>query len=287
MSPIKSSLAKSVSKLLGVYKDTDLSLRGDVQTSRHIVPSGTLDNPYRSAAAAYDEGAPSGTYYFEVQGSSMQMEYDSTDKFSNGVSGWVKWNRAFVKTISTSDITIYNNGTGATCAWTDQTERQWQNGNTTSNTGDASMGRITIPFPNCQYAVINSLTAVASGNQDPDDHVSWLTPEARYSLIDNYCYGTSGFDTNPSGYAWAIVDDITNTPTSDGTNTNNSTGIILVKLGNEFGDNATGTNNGTFAGGDFSIASFNAEKSNVSMVAFSGDSGAEVLEYTEYEVWAH
>ena len=36
MAPIKSSLARSVSKLLGVFKDTDLSLRGDVQSTRLI-----------------------------------------------------------------------------------------------------------------------------------------------------------------------------------------------------------------------------------------------------------
>ena len=36
MSPIKSSLARTVSKLLGVSKDTDLSLRGDVQINRRI-----------------------------------------------------------------------------------------------------------------------------------------------------------------------------------------------------------------------------------------------------------
>lgn len=287
MAPIKSSLAKSVSKLIGVYKDTDLSLRGDVQSSRYIAPLGTLINPYRSAAQAYDNGASSGTYYFEVQGSAEQMEYDSTDKFSNGVSGWVKWDRAFVKTLSTDDITIYNNGTGATTAYTDETERKWRNGNTTSDTGGASMGRITIPFPNCQYAVLNSMTAVASGSQNPDDGESWFSSSARYGKIDEYCYGTSGFLTNPQGYAWAIVDDITNTPTSDGTNTNNSTGIILVKLGNEFGDNASGTYTPTFTSGDFSIASFNAEKSNVSMVAYSGDSGSEVVTYNEYEVWAH
>ena len=34
MAPIKSSLARSVSKLLGVFKDTDLSLRGATQISR-------------------------------------------------------------------------------------------------------------------------------------------------------------------------------------------------------------------------------------------------------------
>ena len=39
MAPIKSSLARSVSKLLGVFKDTDLSLRGNVQSTRHIIPA--------------------------------------------------------------------------------------------------------------------------------------------------------------------------------------------------------------------------------------------------------
>ena len=43
MAPIKSSLARTVGKLLGVYKDTDLSLRGDVQSSRAVpLPNGTL-----------------------------------------------------------------------------------------------------------------------------------------------------------------------------------------------------------------------------------------------------
>ena len=38
MAPIKSSLARSVAKLLGVNKDTDLSLRGDRQKTRFIPP---------------------------------------------------------------------------------------------------------------------------------------------------------------------------------------------------------------------------------------------------------
>ena len=36
MKPIKSSLARTVGKLFGVSKDTDLSLRGDVQSLRKI-----------------------------------------------------------------------------------------------------------------------------------------------------------------------------------------------------------------------------------------------------------
>ena len=38
MAPLKSSLARSVAKLLGVSKDTDLSLRGDVHSGRFIPP---------------------------------------------------------------------------------------------------------------------------------------------------------------------------------------------------------------------------------------------------------
>ena len=36
MAPIKSSLARTVGKLLGVQKDTDLSLRGHVQSVRKV-----------------------------------------------------------------------------------------------------------------------------------------------------------------------------------------------------------------------------------------------------------
>ena len=39
MAPIKSSLARTVGRLLGVQKDTDLSLRGDVQSNRKITSS--------------------------------------------------------------------------------------------------------------------------------------------------------------------------------------------------------------------------------------------------------
>ena len=37
MAPLKSSLARSIAKLLGVSKDTDLSLRGDVQGNRNTI----------------------------------------------------------------------------------------------------------------------------------------------------------------------------------------------------------------------------------------------------------
>lgn len=36
MAPLKSSLSKSVGKLIGVFRDRDLSLRGIVQSSRFV-----------------------------------------------------------------------------------------------------------------------------------------------------------------------------------------------------------------------------------------------------------
>ena len=37
MAPIKSSLARSASKLLSVFRERDISLRGHVQTNRKLV----------------------------------------------------------------------------------------------------------------------------------------------------------------------------------------------------------------------------------------------------------
>ena len=52
MAPIKSSLARSVGKLLGVYKDTDLSLRGHVQSNRFKPP------PFEASGGNINATAP-------------------------------------------------------------------------------------------------------------------------------------------------------------------------------------------------------------------------------------
>ena len=56
MAPIKSSLARTVGKLLGVYKDTDLSLRGDVQSSRIPPPPLSLSGGTITAGVAPGDG---------------------------------------------------------------------------------------------------------------------------------------------------------------------------------------------------------------------------------------
>ena len=55
MAPIKSSLARTVGKLLGVQKDTDLSLRGDVQSSR-LIPTTTPGTLTATGGSVYTSG---------------------------------------------------------------------------------------------------------------------------------------------------------------------------------------------------------------------------------------
>jgi hypothetical protein len=62
MAPIKSSLARSVGKLLGVSKNVDLGLRGHVPISRWKV--GTLDNPYTD----FNDISVSGVWYVKPSG---------------------------------------------------------------------------------------------------------------------------------------------------------------------------------------------------------------------------
>jgi len=67
MAPIKSSLAKSAAKLLGVYKDTDLSLRGDVQSTR-------LGPQFEASGGTKINGSDGYTYHIFQKG--------NTDTFS-------------------------------------------------------------------------------------------------------------------------------------------------------------------------------------------------------------
>ena len=59
MSPFKSSLARSVGKLLGVYREEDLSLRGATQSSRFIQTSAT---PFTANIVMMGGGGGGGSY---------------------------------------------------------------------------------------------------------------------------------------------------------------------------------------------------------------------------------
>ena len=68
MAPIKSSLARTLGKLLGVSKDTDLSLRGDVQSTRFIAP------PFEATGGTK---IPSGSNIYHVFTTNQNFEVTS------------------------------------------------------------------------------------------------------------------------------------------------------------------------------------------------------------------
>ena len=77
MAPIKSSLARSVGKLLGVYKDTDLSLRGATQSTRHREP------PFSASGGNIDGATPGNGFKYHV--------FTSSGTFTVSVGGEVEY----------------------------------------------------------------------------------------------------------------------------------------------------------------------------------------------------
>ena len=77
--PIKSTLARTVSKLLGVSKNTDLSLRGNVQISRAVVPpfeaSGGTTNPYSEGGSNYISHTFTSSSDFVVTSGARNIDY--------------------------------------------------------------------------------------------------------------------------------------------------------------------------------------------------------------------
>ena len=59
MAPFKSTLARSVGKLLGVYKETDISLRGDLQSTRFVQ---TVATPFTANIVMMGGGGGGGAY---------------------------------------------------------------------------------------------------------------------------------------------------------------------------------------------------------------------------------
>ena len=70
MSPLKSSLARSVGKLLGVQKDSDLSLRGDVQSNRFV------ESIVATGGTKFESGDQ--TYHLFHTSSTLVMNQDVT-----------------------------------------------------------------------------------------------------------------------------------------------------------------------------------------------------------------
>ena len=223
-----------------------------------------------------DAGVASGTYWVNIHGTPYQMQYDNTDKFGNGVSGWINFSNSFVganqglasflRVGSDQNAFFHNAGSGQFTIG----EPGWVQ--------DVALGRARFLIPNMRYACINTLTAEGVGGNTPDDSTNWETGQSD-AHINSYIALDTPLVVNDSGYPWAIWNG------NSGANFSNG-GIIFPNPGAVLGS-YLGTNTFTFAGGSWSVKSFSNTVSNPYLWVGSGDGADEIYKYNAYEVWLH
>jgi len=244
-----------------------------------------------SAQDLLNAGASSGTgKYININGTIVQMEYDSTDRFSTGVSGWLKFDNSFRNSYGGNLSPTNGNPTYVSGYWDNNYQNFVLGDSTNGDTGGTYIGYVQMNLPRLQYAHIETVTASGSGNQTPDDTGNWdySGNQTFNSYTVNYVVNKSAQTANPQGYPFAIWDDGISTDSYDTTNESvGSTGNIIYPnpggvLGSYQGSQTWARSNWS----QVSFATFNTS-GNMKFVAFTGDSGQERYTYTNFEMWVH
>jgi len=231
-----------------------------------------------------DVSAVSGTHWVFIHGTAYQMTYDSTDKFSNGVSGWIKYDNVFVgannATLSPSFSQV---GTSVDAGWSGAASGGlfYLGDAGDGQTSAVHMGRFQVKMPKCRYGAMWTLSATGSGGQTPDDTSSWVTDSTLNAALNSYMALTVPTIANTGGYPFAIWNGQSNATTGN-------SGAILPNEGGVLGSVSGGVTK-TWSAGNFSnIGDFTAIVGyDPYFVAWSGDSGLEQYSYTDYEMWIH
>jgi hypothetical protein len=242
-----------------------------------------------SALDLVNAGASSGTKYVDIHGTAFQMEYDSTDKFSTGVSGWLKFDDTFMDGNGANlSAAAYSTGAGNSASWNSGYEG-WTLGNHSSHTSTTGIGHVRMKMPRLRYARVVTLTGNNTGSQTADD--SNIEGDSNYT--DNnganmigYVINRTPTYPNAAGYPVSIYN--TNISNSwDNTNKSvGSTGNIINPYPGGFFSTSGSTSK---TQGDFSMTSFASFDSSGVMwfASHSGDSGAEQIDFTNFEMWVH
>ncbi len=242
-----------------------------------------------SAQDLINAGVSSGSgKYVNIDGTIVQMEYDSTDRFGDGVSGWLKFDSSFRNSYGSNlSPAAYSTGPGNSASW-QSNYQNWSIGNQSSHTGSTGIGHVRMKIPRLQYARVETLTGYNSGSQTADD--SNVEGQPYDSDITNghvqYAINRSPQTPNTSGYPISIY----NTNLSNSYDTTNrsqgSTGNLIYPYpGGLFG--TLGTTNKTV--NDFNTVSFASFDSSgvMFMSSWSGDSGSEQIDYSNFTMWIH
>lgn len=238
-----------------------------------------------SAQDLLNAGASSGTKWVDINGSAYQMEYDSSNRFSTGISGWLKFDNSFRNTNGGSLSPTNGSGSAVDGYWQNNYQEFVLGDDGTSDTGAINIGYVQMRLPRLQYAHIETITATGSGGQTPDDTSNW---ESSYEdKIVTYAISKNPNQANPAGYPFAIWD---NNLSSSWDTTNDSIGstgnIILPNYGGVLGSTSGGVTRARSYWRQVNFASLNTS-GEMFFTAWTGDSGHERYTYTNFEMWIH
>ena len=238
-----------------------------------------------SAQDLVNSGTSSGTKWVDINGSAYQMEYDSTNRFSTGISGWLKFDNSFRNTNGGS-LSPSNSSSSHVSGYWDNSYQHFVLGHDgNGNTGATEIGYVQMRLPRLQYAHIETITASGSGGQTPDDTTNW---EGSYEgSIVGYGINKSASISNPAGYPFGIWDDNLSNSWDTTNDSIGSTGnIILPNYGGVLGSTGGSVTKNRADWRQVHFASFNAS-GDMYFVAWTGDSGQERYTYTNFEMWIH
>ena len=272
--------------ITATYTDASSSETGSITRSYTMVVNVLLDGSSSARAGIsgkklYSYGVTTGTKYMNVGGSNtIQLSYEATDKFSTGDYGWVAakhddiGNQGWARTNGQTGTFVDSGFVG--------TGGFYVGDASTTDLAAVNMGWVQIKLPDGTKYQVSTMMGTASGAQNPDDQTDWSNDGGSgyaESVINSYVALKTPTVANPSGYPWAVWDGASGATETGG-------GIVFIKNGGEYGGQFTGTNV-VKTDADLPMGVFSTEKDNPVMVAWTGDSGTERIDFTNWEIWCH
>ena len=170
------------------------------------VAGSSIDNPATSAKEAFDAGHTGATAFIKIGNNVFEMEYDQTDRYGTGNSGWVKMDNGFfgqnyqninyVKYGSPSSmIPAFNVNSVTSTADNTISSGTHRVGRNQSHQGGNSLSTIRIQLP--AHTKIQYAASYVSGGNDTADFGAMTQ---NFSGIVN----NSPYQNNGSGY-WCVI----------------------------------------------------------------------------------
>ena len=174
--------------------------------SAPALPGSSADNPATSAKDAAAAGYTDSTIWMTIGSTAYEMEFDPTDRYGSGNTGWVKFdNTVFGANNSTIDYTVYGSPSSIIPAFNNSSVDSTSNstigsgthriGRNQSHNGGNSLSTIRIMLP--KLTRVRYSAQYVSGGNDTADFGSF---NQNYSGIIN----NNPYENNGSGY-WAVI----------------------------------------------------------------------------------